>query len=140
MKTFMQQGHANILGEMVTTGLGQKLHQQFGHPTSKRLKLLLTDGGIQDKEFLDMVEIISAECDVCKKYKKTPSRPVVCIPLARDFNECVAMDLKEWKKGQIYFLHLIDVATRFSQAAVVYTKDRHTIINKVIQLWIGTGL
>ena len=98
------------------------------------------NGGVKDKEFLDLVEIISAECDICKKYKKTPSRPVVCIPLARDFNECVAMDLKEWKKGQIYFLHLIDVATRFSQAAVVYNKDRHTIINKVIQMWIGTGL
>lgn len=58
----------------------------------------------------------------------------------RDFNECVAMDLKEWKKGQIYFLHLIDVATRLSKAIVIYSKEKKTIISGVVKLWIGTWL
>ena len=100
----------------------------------------MKDAGIVDNEYLELVDDISLKCDVCKKYKKTPSRPIVSIPLARDFNECVAMDLKEWKKGKIYFLHFIDVATRFSKAAVIYNKEKETVIQKVIQVWIGTGL
>lgn len=38
----------------------------------------------------------------------TPSRPVVSLPLATEFNEAVAVDLKEWKPN-IYFLHLVDL-------------------------------
>ena len=47
-----------------------------------------------------------------------PARPVISFPLATKCNEVVAMDLKELKKG-LYLLHLIDVATRFSLAAVI---------------------
>ena len=65
---------------------------------------------------------------------------MVSLPLARDFNEVVAMDLKEWKKGEIYFLHLIDVATRYGRSTVIYNKQGRTVIDKVIEMWIGTGV
>ena len=39
------------------------------------------------------------------------------------------MDLKEWKKG-LYFLHLIDVATRKTPSVIIY---------KAVPLWIGGG-
>ena len=78
---------------------------------------------------------------MCKKYRRTPSRPVSCIPLARDFNEVVAMDLKVWDmKKNIYFLHLIDMATRFSVSTIIYKKEKQVIIDKIIETWIGTGL
>ena len=117
-----------------------KLHQQFGHPSVKRLRNLLADAGVKDKICFDIVENITDGCNICRKYKRTPSRPVVSLPLARDFNEVVAMDLKEWKKGEVYFLHLVDVATRFCRSAVIYDKKRKTIIDKVIEIWIGTGI
>ena len=117
-----------------------KLHKQFAHPTTKRLVQLLKDAGVNDKEYFDLVENITQECSICMKYKRTPSRPVVSLPIARDFNEVCAMDLKEWKKGEIYFLHLVDVATRYSRSAVIYNKQRKTIIDKVIEMWIGTGI
>ena len=33
-----------------------------------------------------MVNEISNNCDVCKKYKKVPPKPVVGLPRATDFN------------------------------------------------------
>ncbi len=117
-----------------------KLHKQFAHPTSHRLIALLRDAGVTDKGSIDTVNEITISCEICKKYKKTPARPVVCLPLATKFNEVVAMDLKEWKKGSIYFLHLIDMATRFSLACVIKQKTPSTIINKIMTLWIGNGM
>ena len=95
-----------------------KLHKQFAHPSSSRLLSLLKDAGLFAEDVKVIDEEISRGRDVCKRYKKMPARPVVSLPLATKFNEVVAMDLKEWKKD-LYFLHLIDVATRFSLAAVI---------------------
>ena len=133
---------------MLTVGLDDKetrkwvlkLHKQFAHLTVKCLSQLLKDAGIQDTDYFRLVEEVTDSCNICKKYKRTPSRPVVSLPLARDFSEVVAMDLKEWKKGEIHFLHLIDVANRYGRSTVIYNKQGRTVIDKVIEMWIGTGV
>ena len=56
------------------------------------------------KNICNCVDKVTESCDVCKRYKKTPTRPVVSLPLASEFNEVEAVDLKEWKPGT-YFLH-----------------------------------
>ena len=61
------------------------------------------------------------------------------LPLARDFNETVAMDLKHWDKN-IWFLHLIDLATRFSVSSVITSKHKEVVLNKILLIWIGNGL
>lgn len=116
-----------------------KLHKQFAHPSAKRLKSLLKDAGGYTEEHLECVDRVTDNCDVCKRYKKTPARPVVSLPLATEFNEVVAVDLKEWKPN-VYFLHLVDVATRFSLAAVVKKKTPEVITEKIMTLWIGSGM
>lgn len=118
-----------------------KLHKQFAHPSARRLKLLFKDAGIVDPDYNALIDDISQTCEVCRKYRKTPPRPVVSLPLARDFNDVVAMDLKEWDKSRhIWFLHLIDMATRFSISTVIHRKDRQEIVDKILEKWIGTGL
>ena len=119
----------------------KKLHRQFGHTTARPLKLLLKNAGIVDRIFFTMIEDVSTNCDICKRYKRTPPRPVVSLPLAQDFNDTVAMDLKIWDlKRNIYILYLIDVATCFSKAAIIHDKDPETVIDKIMLCWIGTGL
>lgn len=118
----------------------EKLHQQFGHPTCKRLIQLLKDAGIEDEMCFAYAEDVSSSCEICMKYKKTPSRPIVSVNIAREFNEVVAIDLKEYKKGEVYFLHMVDMATRFSKACVTRSKEPKEIVEKILETWLGTGL
>ena len=71
-----------------------KLHKQFAHPNPDRLINLLKDADVDNKAVFDMVKEVSLSCDTCKRYKKSPLRPVVGFPLAREFNEVVAVGLK----------------------------------------------
>ena len=50
------------------------------------------------------------------------------------------MDLKEWERGSLYILYMIDVSTRYTRAAIIKNKERNTIIDNIMKLWIGTGL
>ena len=54
--------------------------------------------------------------------------------LAHNFNDTVAMDLKHFKK--IYVLHMISHATRFSAAAIMYSKRKKVIIDNTFKHWI----
>ena len=78
----------------VHLALVEKLHKQFAHPTSQRLKSLMKDAGIDEISTLDLVGDVSDQCEICTHYKKTPARPVVSLPMATKVNDVVAMDLK----------------------------------------------
>ena len=87
-----------------------KLHRQFAHPSAKNLKALMKIADAFDSDCEEIINSISEKCEVCKRFKRTPCRPVVCLPLATKFNQVVAMDLKQFRPG-IYFLHFIDLFT-----------------------------
>ena len=59
-----------------------KSHHQFAHPSEKNLKALFKNAEHLDDEISQIVDTISAECETCKRYKKTPLTPVVSLPLA----------------------------------------------------------
>ena len=67
--------------------------------------------------------------------KRCPARPAVKMPLANEFNQVVAMDLKVFTHG-LYFLHLIDHATRYSQAVVIRDKHKETIVQAITTHWV----
>jgi hypothetical protein len=87
-----------------------KLHRQFAHPTEPKLVALMKDAGVWREEFQDCVRDIYDTCQLCKMYASTPARPVVAMPMAKNFNEKVAMDLKKWREKWI--LHLVDMWSR----------------------------
>ena len=91
-----------------------------------------------DNEVNEIIEQISDNCNVCKQFKKTRARPVVCMPLANKFNQVIAMDLKHFKDG-VYFLHLIDLFSRFSLLQVITIKLPNVIVDAVIKMWIASG-
>ena len=97
-----------------------KLHRQFAHPPLKKLKLLLQNAGLWRNEYVDLLEEINKSCDLCKRYAKTPPRPVVGLPLATHFNETVAMDLKQWNGRWI--LHIIDMWSRYTVSVFISRK------------------
>ena len=117
-----------------------KLHKQFGHPlNSDKLKNLLQDAQIVDDELFKLVRDVTNECDVCDRYRKVRTRPVVTIPLANDFNECIALDLKfvNIRDKNYIILHMIDVFTRYSQAAIIQSKKKETIVNAILKQWVS---
>ena len=118
----------------------RKIQHQFGHPSVRRLKQLLKDAAVDDEMCFLYAEEISMNCDVCKKYKKTPSRPIVSMKMAYDFNDIVAIDLKEYRKGKVYFLHMVDMATRFTRSTIVNSKEPKVIVDNIFKIWIGTGI
>ena len=65
-----------------------------------------------------------------------PPRPVVGMPLAREFNECVAMDLQQYSNG-IWLLHLIDCATRFSASSVIRSKVSEVVMKHIFRTWVS---
>ena len=113
----------------------QKLHRQFAHPQPRKLKKLIQDSGIKDREVNEIVDKVSKNCEICKKYKKPLPRPVVAFPNATSFCEVVAMDLKDI--GEHKILHMIDHATRFSSACEIPNKKKETIIEAIMQNWIS---
>ena len=97
-----------------------KLHRQFAHPPPKKLKSLLQNSGLWRNEYVDLLEEINKSCDLCKRYAKTPPRPVVGLPMATHFNEAVAMNLKQWNGRCI--LHIIDMWSRYTVSVLINNK------------------
>ena len=118
--------------------IAKKIHKQFGHPKSYKLKSLCSDAGVVDKKFLNMFDAIEDECDICIRYKKAPLRPIVGFTLAKEFNDVVVIDLKQWSHTPtIWFCHMIDLATRYSVCVVVRKKDSKTILHAILTSWVS---
>jgi hypothetical protein len=120
----------------------KKLHLQFGHGNWQKIMELMKSAykGVQMNEGLfrrieEELRAISETCDVCIRYKKTPSKPVVGFPLAKAFNEVVAMDLGELEGRR--FLVLLDLATHFCQAVWIKSKRPMDIVEGLMKRWIS---
>ena len=112
-----------------------KLHRQFAHPPEKRLVSLLKDAGVWEEHYRPAIQKIIGDCELCKVYAKTPSRPVVAMPMAKVFNEKVAMDLKKWDDHWI--LHMIDMWSRLTVSAFIKRKTPRSVLDKLFTNWIG---
>lgn len=111
-----------------------KLHRQFGHTTAEKLKKLVRDANIRDTSLEQKIDKVTADCSICKRYKKPQPKPVVSVPMGSKFNEVLAMDLKIW--GKKYFLVLVDLYTRYCSAVVIKDKNADTIIQGIFRSWI----
>ena len=59
-----------------------KIHRQFAHPSAEKLIGLLKNAGAWRSEFQSIIDDIYKKCDICLRHKRTPSRPVVGMPMA----------------------------------------------------------
>ena len=113
--------------------MATKLHNQFGHPSYDKLCKFLTNAGVKDGQFFDILQDFSAKWNVCLKYKRKNPRRVVGLSLAKDFNDVIAMDLKPL--NNIHILHLIDLSTRYSNTVVIRFKHKDVIVKNILQHW-----
>ena len=114
----------------------KKLHTQFGHPSHEKLIKLVKVAGCEDVSFMKMIKEYTEKCEICLKYSRKNPRPVVGMSLSSDFNGTIAMDLKQVDKHIV--LHIIDLATRYSNAVVVDNKRKETIVEAILLNWVNT--
>ena len=114
-----------------------RLHRQFAHPPMKKLKSLLQDADQWKDEYSNLLEDIDNKCELCKCkwYAKTPSRSVVGLPMASQFNEKVSMDLKQWNGHWIF--HIIDMWSRYTVSVFINRKKPSDVIDTLMQRWIS---
>ena len=111
-----------------------KLHHQFGHHNYKKIADLLKDAEVNGKELEEELKKVDDSCEICLRYKKSRPRPIVGLFMAKSFNEPVGMDLKQWPSNPpVWFLHLVDHATRYSSSCIIYTKKKDEIVRKLFQ-------
>ena len=101
---------------------------------------LMRRAGVLTPELKRINQNVVKDCEICNRYKKTRPRPVVSLPLARRFSEIIAMDFKVVKNESLYFIHFIDLFTRFFRAQVIHRKTTKTVVNAFITSWIANGL
>ena len=75
-----------------------------------------------------MIDEISNNCDVCKKYKKVPPKYVFGLPRATDFNQSVAMDV-HYNDKNLWYFHIIDESSHYSNAVIIRSKHPNIIKN-----------
>ena len=97
---------------------------------------LLKDAEVWKNEFHPMLENIYKGCELCQLYAPTSPRPIVSLPLARNFNDRVAMDLKHWRTG-LWILHIIDMFSRFTVSAFINRKLPTNVIHVLMKDWIA---
>ncbi len=112
-----------------------KLHKQFGHRPKKCFVDLLKGANAWQPRMGSMLDKIIDGCEACILRKRSPDRPAVAMPMATDFNEKVAIDLKKWKSGHI--LYMIDMYTRLTQAAFIPNKNPEHVITAILVKWIA---
>ncbi|XP_078490921.1 uncharacterized protein LOC144747058 [Ciona intestinalis] len=113
-----------------------KLHKQFGHASCENMEKLLKSSGKLTPEMSKMILGIVQSCSTCQKYKKPPARPAVGLSWGSDFNDTVAMDLHELEHN-IWYFHMIDTFTRFSNAIVIRSKSASIIVKGFLVNWIS---
>ena len=90
-----------------------KLHRQFRHNSAKATEDLLRNAGLLNDDIRRINKEVVAHCEICKQYKKTPARPVVALPIAKKFNDVVAMDLKIVKMAKFISFVLLTYSLDF---------------------------
>ena len=114
----------------------ERLHKQFGHAWTENLKRLIKNTGEQDAGLMKIIDEVVQACDVCRKYKKPVPRPTVGLSRAEDFNHSVALDLHELGPN-LWYLHMIDEFTRFSNAVLIREKYPVVIIRNFLKFGVS---
>ena len=77
-----------------------KIHKQFGHQPEEKFINLLKNAGVWQEGMKGHLEKIMAGCVGCLQRRRNPDRPAVAMPMASEFNQLLAVDLKILYEGE----------------------------------------
>jgi hypothetical protein len=114
-----------------------QLHRRFGHPSVRRLVLLL------ERAKLDNIDVKSVErltrfCEQCQLHAKSPGRFKFTLKDDYDFNYSVQVDVFYLDSKPV--LHVVDEATSFMAARFLKDESARTVWDTLRTCWIDTYL
>ena len=116
-----------------------RIHKVLAHPLPHILKSFFKNSSENDPDVLKLIDVVHEKCEVCRKFKKSPARPKVSLPMSDDFNKTVALDLKVMNKK--YILYIICTFTRLTRGIIIPNKLPKTIVAGMLKCWVlGNGI
>ena len=113
------------------------LHRQFAHPSNAKLTELLKNANSWKSSYTSILDNITKKCDTCLKYRKSPNKPIVSLPLATRFNQVLTMDLKKW--DNFWIVYFIDSYSRLVVARKIQRKFPYEVVQAFMNGWLSAG-
>ena len=113
----------------------QRLHRNLGHPDNKKLTEMLASRNASQM-VLDVAS--KYHCVACKRYHKPNAPSPAQVSTSTVFNETLQADVFWIKLGEKKFpiLSMVDVATKFQAASVIYGERTQDFLHALERGWI----
>ena len=98
------------------------------------MKKLLKNANLLSDEICKITGDVVTSCDTCARFKKPPPCPTVGLPKSSEFTDVVSVDPHYIKPG-LFYLHIIDEFSKYSQATIIKHKNEST--KAFLTTWIG---
>ena len=109
------------------------LHEITNHKQEENMLYAYRNAGVLTDGGRRVIKRVIDSCKICKKFKRSSGTPKVALPKPVDFNEIVALDLKQM--GKRHILWMICTFTRFIKGVVIKDKEAETIIDALQNGW-----
>merc|ERR1711984_33400 len=109
------------------------IHRKLNHKSKEQMLYAFKNAGKLDTETRKNIERVIETCEICKKNKRSASKPAVAIPRASDFNSIVSLDLKS--AGDKHILWMVCTFTKFIKGAVLKDKTPESVIKALHHSW-----
>ena len=119
--------------EVTTFKKIKKIHEVTNHKSENQLIFAFRNANKLDDKVRKTIHRVVEGCKVCQKYKRSQGRPKVTLPKVTDFNQIVAIDLKQF--GDKNVLWIVCSFTRYIQGEVIPNKEAKTIIDALNTGW-----
>ena len=111
-----------------------KIHRQFAHCSGDKLRSFPRNICPIPADIVKLIEKVCKNCEIC--FGRPFNKPPTCLPLSTRFNTAVAMDLHRMSDEE-YYLHIIDLFTRYSRAIIIINKKTETVIEGFNNEWVS---
>ena len=76
---------------VVSESVKRKIHKILNHKSKEQINYAYSNAGKMTPQVRKWIDRVVRTCKICKKNRKSNSKPTVTIPIATDFNSIVAI-------------------------------------------------
>eukprot|EP00971_Amphidinium_carterae_P018911 372341-Amphidinium_carterae.1 len=119
----------------------RRLHVRWFHCTTSQLSAILRQAGVGE-EVIQEIPLVIDSCNVCRIWQRPSYRPKTSFSTVYSFKEELQMDYLfycsqlETEKQKV-ILHIIDVATRYTQAILLPDRSEQALRTALSRSWIA---